>query len=119
MQFFTCLSLLVPLMLFFHLTHSVTADHDHEAAATEVRSADHTLKRLVHHHVHQAPKRGPGLSRTSAVHGLHNDDNDNDGGKTKRTDDLSVTLDLWLLAEQLNLEKKIKESKAKLDSLGR
>nr|AMP44648.1 conotoxin [Conus betulinus] len=117
MQFFTCLCLLVPLMLFFHLTHSVTADH--AGAATEVRSADHTLKRFVHH-VHQAPKRGPVQPRASTIHGLHNDDNDNDGNKKKRTGDLSVNLDLSVLAEGLNKQEEAAEAaQATLDGLGR
>nr|UMA82428.1 conotoxin precursor B1 [Conus ebraeus]UMA82705.1 conotoxin precursor B1 [Conus ebraeus] len=117
MQLFTCLCLLVPLMLFFHLTHPVTAGH--ERAATEVRSADHTLKRFVHH-VHQAQKRGPVLSRTSTLQDPHNDDNDNDGDKKRRIDNLSVFLDMKVLAEIMkNQRKKIEEAKANLDHLGR
>nr|DAZ86129.1 TPA_inf: conotoxin precursor B1 [Conus ebraeus] len=54
MQSFTCMCLLVPL-LFFHLAQrSDTAGHG--GAATDVRSADHTLKRF-HHDFRQAPKR--------------------------------------------------------------
>nr|ADZ74131.1 Eb-conantokin-like protein [Conus eburneus]ADZ99323.1 conantokin-L-like conotoxin [Conus eburneus]QFQ60981.1 conotoxin superfamily conantokin [Conus magus] len=55
MQSFTCMCLLVPLLLFFHLTQ-VSDTADHGGAATDVRSADRTLKRFPHD-FRRAPKR--------------------------------------------------------------
>nr|AMP44602.1 conotoxin [Conus betulinus] len=77
MQSLTCMCLLVPLLL-FHLTQrSDTADHG--GAATDVRSADRTLKRFLHD-FRRAPKR-------------RND------GRYNRKRQLSVELDLQRLAE--------------------
>nr|AMP44603.1 conotoxin [Conus betulinus] len=77
MQSFTCMCLLVPLLL-FHLTQrSDTADHG--GAATDVRSADRTLKRFLHD-FRRAPKR-------------------RNHGRYDRNSKLSVHFDLQRLAE--------------------
>nr|AMP44600.1 conotoxin [Conus betulinus] len=79
MQSFTCVCLLVPLLL-FHLTQrSDTADHG--GAATDVRSADHTLKRFLHDFRRTLKRRSD--------------------GHYARKRDTSVSLDTQLLSERV------------------
>nr|UMA83035.1 conotoxin precursor B1 [Conus judaeus] len=97
MQSSTCTCLLVPLLLFFHLTQrSDTADHGW--AATDVRSADHSLKRFLHDFRRARKRRSD--------------------GRYARKQDLSVNLDSKILAEKHRL-KQVEDSQEKLKNAGR
>nr|UMA83359.1 conotoxin precursor B1 [Conus judaeus]UMA83682.1 conotoxin precursor B1 [Conus judaeus]DAZ86381.1 TPA_inf: conotoxin precursor B1 [Conus judaeus]DAZ86656.1 TPA_inf: conotoxin precursor B1 [Conus judaeus] len=97
MQSSTCMCLLVPLLLFFHLTQrSDTADHGW--AATDVRSADHSLKRFLHDFRRARKRRSD--------------------GRYARKQDLSVNLDSKILAEKHRL-KQVEDSQEKLENAGR
>nr|UMA83036.1 conotoxin precursor B1 [Conus judaeus] len=88
MQSSTCTCLLVPLLLFFHLTQrSDTADHGW--AATDVRSADHSLKRFLHDFRRARKRRSD--------------------GRYARKRDISVNLPMEVLAGEVRSEEQRQE----------